>query len=222
MAPKNYDPKGGGSGKGKMTVVMFQLEGNDETLRDAIKVLSHGMDKLSPGAPIYKLIQAPTQNKGNSVLPAGADEEEPIDAELLDAEEGDAAGASSQSGSSERTRTRKPPKAIPAVKGVDWDSETSWKDYATQKKPEGNPSRFVAVAGWFKNFRSLDVITPGHIVAAFDVMDWQKPENIPNTFAVLKNKRTGELFDKGEKANEWVLSQRGVNALDRLGKEKSR
>ena len=91
-----------------------------------------------------------------------------------------------------------------------------------QKKPEGNPSRFVAVAGWFRNIRSLDVITPGHIVAAFDVMDWQKPENIPNTFAVLKNKRSGELFDKGEKANEWVLSQRGVNALDRLGKEKSK
>jgi len=53
-------------------------------------------------------------------------------------------------------------------------------------------------------------------------MDWQKPENIPNTFAVLKNKRSGELFDKGEKTNEWVLSHRGVNALDRLGKEKSK
>jgi hypothetical protein len=30
-------------------------------------------------------------------------------------------------------------------------------------------------------------------------MDWPKPENIPNTFAQLKNKRLGELFDKGEK-----------------------
>jgi len=160
---------------------MFQLEGNDETLRDAIKVLGHGMEKLSPGTPIYKLIQAPTQGKGNGALPAGPDEEEPIDDEVLDAEERDAAGASSQNGSSEKTRTRKPPKAIPAVKSVDWDSGTPWKDYATQKKPEGNPSRFVAVAGWFKNIRSLDVITPGHIVAVFDVMDWQKPENIPNT-----------------------------------------
>src|SRR5277367_6644187 len=131
-----------------MTVVMFQLEGNDETLRDAIKVLGHGMEKLSPGTPIYKLIQAPTQGKGNGALPAGPDEEEPIDDEVLDAEERDAAGASSQNGSSEKTRTRKPPKAIPAVKSVDWDSGTPWKDYATQKKPEGNPSRFVAVAGW--------------------------------------------------------------------------
>jgi hypothetical protein len=78
------------------------------------------------------------------------------------------------------------------------------------------------VAGWFRNVGTLEVITPGHIVAAFDVMDWQKPADISNTFAVLKNKRGGELFDTGEKGNEWVLSQRGINVLDRLPrKEKS-
>ena len=54
-----------------MTVVMFQLEGNDETLRDAIKVLGHGMEKLSPGAPVYKLIQAPPQGKGKRRTASG-------------------------------------------------------------------------------------------------------------------------------------------------------
>ena len=67
--------------------------------------------------------------------------------------------------------------------------------------------------------RNLGVITPGHIIPAFDVMDWHKPENIPNTFAQFKTKRGGELFDKGEKVSEWVLSQRGINRLDKLGKE---
>lgn len=223
MAPKNHDPKGGGSGKGKMTVVMFQLEGSDETLRDAIRVMGQGLEKLAPSAPIYKLIQAPGQTGTHGALPV-RDEDEFIEPETLEAEQGDpedAASSPSQSGSSEK-RKRNPPKAIPAVKGIDWDSGTSWKDYAAQKKPEGNPSRFVAAAGWFKNIRNVDVITPGHIVAAFDVMDWPKPENIPNTFAQLKHKRAGELFDKGEKANEWVLSQRGINALDRLGREKAK
>jgi hypothetical protein len=46
MALKNNDPKGGGSGKGKVTVVMFQLEGSDDALRDAIKVLG-GMESRS-------------------------------------------------------------------------------------------------------------------------------------------------------------------------------
>jgi hypothetical protein len=223
MAPKNQDPKGGGSGKGKMTVLMFQLEATDETLRDAIRVMGHGLEKMAPGAPIYKLIQAPGQTRTNGALPG--EEGEAIEPEILEPEESgyeDGESSSSQSGSSEKARTRRIPKAIPAVKGIDWETGTSWKDYATQKNPEGNPSRFVAAAGWFKNIRSLDVITPGHIVAAFDVMDWPKPENIPNTFAQLKHKRAGELFDKGEKPNEWVLSQRGVNALDRLGKEKAK
>ena len=224
MVPKNQDPKGGGSGKGKMTVLMFQLEGSDETLRDAIRVMGHGLEKMAPSAPIYKVIQAVGQTRTNGALPTG-EEGEAIEPEILELEESgyqDAASSSSQSGSSEKTRTRRIPKAIPAVKGVDWDTGTSWKDYATQKNPEGNSPRFVAAAGWFKNIRSLDVITPGHIVAAFDVMDWPKPENIPNTFAQLKHKRAGELFDKGEKPNEWVLSQRGVNALDRLGKENAK
>lgn len=223
MAPKNSDPKAGGSGKGKMTVVMFQLEGSDETLRDAIRVMGHGLEKMAPSAPIYKLIQAPSQNRTLGALPIG-EEDEVIAPEVLEAEDDGSEGTVSsplQGGNSEKKK-RNPPKAIPAVKGIDWDSGTSWKDYAAEKKPEGNPSRFVAAAGWFKNARNLDVITPGHIVAAFDVMDWPKPENIPNTFAQLKNKRSGELFDTGEKPNEWVLSQRGVNALDRLGKEKAK
>jgi len=223
MAPKNQDTKGGGSGKGKMTVVMFQLEGSDEALRDAIRVVGHGLEKMAPSVPIYKLIQAPGQTRTHGALPNDP-EDDVIEHEVPEADEGgyeDAASSPSQSVSSEKKK-RNPPKAIPSAKGIDWDSGTSWKDYAAQKKPEGNPSRFVAAAGWFKNVRNVEVITPGHIVAAFDVMDWLKPENIPNTFAQLKHKRAGELFDKGEKANEWVLSQRGINALDRLGKEKAK
>jgi hypothetical protein len=223
MATKNHDPKGGGSGKGKVTVVMFQLEGSDETLRDAIRVMGQGLEKLAPSAPIYKFI-SPPQTGTRGTLPMG-DDDEVIEPETLEAEQGgafeDGASSPSQSGTSEKKK-RNPPKAIPAVKGIDWESGTSWKAYAAQKNPEGNPSRFVTAAGWFKNVRGVDVITPGHIVAAFNVMDWPKPENIPNTFAQLKHKRAGELFDKGEKANEWVLSQRGVNALDRLGREKAK
>jgi hypothetical protein len=223
MAPKQQEPKGG-NGKGKMTVVMFQLEGSDETLRDAIQVMGHGLEKMAPSAPIYKIIQAPTQTRARALLDSSEELEE-LTPEILDPEESpgaDSASSSSQSGSSERTKPRRIPKAVPAVKGIDWETGTPWKDYAAQKKPEGNPSRFVAVAGWFKNFRALEVITPGHIVAAFDVMDWPKPDNIANTFAQLKQRRSGEVFDKGEKTNEWILSQRGVNLLDRLGKEKAK
>lgn len=222
MALKNHEPKGAGGGKGKMTVVMFQLEGNDETLRDAIRVMGHGIEKLSPSAPVYRLIQAPKQTRADGALPPDG-EGGAFEPEVLGPEESgdeDAPPPSSQGANADKARTRRILKAVPAVKGIDWETGTSWKEYATQKKPEGNSQRFVAVAGWFRNVRSIEVITPGHIVAAFDVMDWPKPENIANTFAQLKQKRSGELFDKGEKTNEWVLSQRGVNLLDRLGKDK--
>jgi hypothetical protein len=171
MALKNNDPKGGGNGKGKVTVVMFQLEGSDDALRDAIKVLGHGIEKLAPGAPVYKMIQAPPLAKVNGGLPPGrAAEEEMIEEEAIEPADGgefdEDTSSSSQRDGSEKPRKRNPPKAIPAVKGIDWDSETSWRDYAVQKNPDGNPSRFVVAAGWFRNIRSLNVITPGHIVAA--------------------------------------------------------
>ena len=223
MAQKIHDLKGG-SGKGKVTVVMFQLEGSDDTLRDAIKVLGHGIEKLSPAAPVYRMIQAPAQAKHNGALPPGEEEPEMTGQENLESEEEgfeDDGTTTSQDGTEKSKRKPRIQKAIVAVKGIDWDSDTGWRDYARQKNPDSMPSRFLTVAGWFKNHRATETITPGHIVAAFDVMDWQKPENIPNTFAGLKTKRGGELFGKGEKRNDWVLSQRGINALDRLGKEKS-
>jgi hypothetical protein len=144
---KNQDPKGGGSGKGKMTVVMFQLKGNDETLRDAIKVLGHGMEKLSPGTPIYKMIQAPPQPRANGALPAGDDEEELFDGETIDAEEADTSGASSQNGSSgQKPKKKYIPKPLSAVKGIDWETGTPWKEYAKQKNPTGNPT--LRCGGW--------------------------------------------------------------------------
>jgi hypothetical protein len=99
---------------------------------------------------------------------------------------------------------------------VDWDAEPSFRDYAKQKKPGSAQERYLVVAGWFKNHRETDVITPGHIVAAFDVMDWEKPENIPHVFRVIKHSK--EWFDKGPKPNEWTLGQRGINQLDRMGR----
>jgi len=219
MAPKAQEPKSGG--KGKITVVMFQLEGSDDTLRDAIKVLGQGIDKLAPN---YRLIQAP-QSRPNGALTAGSESLSSSEPEVLDPEPGEIeendAGPSIDTDKTKQPRKRIL-KAIPAVKGIDWETAPGLRDYAKQKSPDSSsPQRFVVVAGWFRNHRTTEVITPGHIVAAYDLLDWDKPENIPNTFAVLKTRRGGELFDKGEKTNEWVLSQRGINLLDKLGKEKS-
>ena len=90
------------------------------------------------------------------------------------------------------------------------------------EKASGEPVALCCRSRLVQKCPRLNRHYTGHIVAAFDVLDWPKPENIANTFAQLKNKRSGELFDKGEKINEWVLSQRGVNLLDRLGKDKAK
>ena len=221
MAKDKTTESKGNAARGKITVVMFQIDGSDDTLRDAIKVLGQGIEKLSPGGQIYRAlptVSAPT--RVNGTIPQ-ASESEPAEPEYVESgvPEDVAESAETSTGNSEKPKKKRIQKAIVAVKGIDWDSDQSFRDYAKQKNPSNAQEKYLVVAGWFKNHRDVSVIGPGHIVAAFDVMDWQKPENIPNVFAVIKN--TKEWFDKGEKSNEWVLAQRGLNALDRLGKGES-
>ncbi len=57
------------------------------------------------------------------------------------------------------------------------------------------------------------MITPSHIVSAFDLMDWTKPEDIPQTFRSIASDK--EWFQNAGR-NQWEAGQRGLNHLDRL------
>lgn len=210
---KDSRPHGG---RGKITVVMFQVEGDDQTLQDAIKTLGQGMEKLTSATPVYKYINAPVGSR--HALPVDVDADASTidgDASKTEADSYEEAPASAPkpAGSSRKRRIQK---ALIPLKGVDWVSDTPFRDYCDQKKPSSNPEKFVVIAGWFKNVRGEHVVTPPHVAAAFDVMDWQKPEDIGQVFRQTKHEK--EWFDKGDKQMEWVLAQRGINHLDRMGK----
>lgn len=192
-------------------------EGSDDTLRDAIKVLGQGIEKLAPGTPIYRMLPPNSGSRNGMLLPQVNGESEPLDAEYTDAEEEELSEASevAPQETAERPKKRRIQKVLVPIKGIDWNSEPSFRDYAKQKNPGSAQERYLVVAGWFRNHRETDVVTPSHIVAAFDVMDWEKPEDIPQLFRVMKHSK--RWFDKGPKPHEWILGQRGMNQLDRLG-----
>jgi hypothetical protein len=206
------------SQKGKVTVVMFQLEGSDDTLRDAIKVLGQGIEKLASGAPVYRLV--PTGNGTAKSIAAPANKaNEIIDAEYADAEEKPEEDDHDEPDKVEDippgpSKKRRVMRAVAPLKDVDWETGTSFRDYAAQKHPTNSYEKYLVIAGWFKNFRSEDAITSGHIVAAFDLMDWDKPEDIAQVFRAIKHKH--EWMDRGDGNGKWVLGQRGINQLDRM------
>ncbi len=86
MADRGKDgknPPSTNSGKGKMTVVMFQFEGSDETLQDGFKVIGQALEKLIPTAPVYVPALPPTRN-GQAALPAAQQQPEYIEAQTVE------------------------------------------------------------------------------------------------------------------------------------------
>ena len=213
---KGKPPQGGNSGKGKITVVMFQLEGSDETLQDAIRVLGQGLEKLAPGAPVYQRVLPPSRANGNAALPPGGETDATIEPEYTEIDEPSEEDGAETTAHVPKPRKRRIQKALAPLKGVDWESGKIFDEYANEKRPANHSEKYLVVAGWFKNFRNEETITTAHIVAAFDKVDWPKPENIGQVFRNLKYKN--EWFDNGEKNGQWCLAQRGINHLDRLGR----
>ena len=214
---KSKEPPKGNS-KGKITVVMFQLEGDDVTLQDAIKVFGQGMEKLASPAPIiYQRMLPVSGSMKAKTLPLINDEseEEPLESEHSEPEE-EAEEVEAGPPDSAKPKKHRIMKALAPLKGVDWDSEMPFREYCQQKRPTNNQEKYLVVGGWFKNHRQDEFLTPAHIVAAFDFMDWAKPEDIGQIFRHIKHAK--EWFDKGSKQNQWILGQRGINQLDRMGR----
>jgi hypothetical protein len=203
-----------GVGKGKLTVVMFQLEGDDVTLQDAIRFMGQGMEKLSSANQSVRVLP-PSRNGGSAALPSGNDTDQTIEGDLGD-EDPDIEGDEEDNKPAPKKRRNRIMKALVPLKDVDWDSEASFKEYCTQHQAKNNNEKFLVIAGWFKNHRNDEIVTAAHIVAGYDYMDWIKPENIPQDFSSIKHKN--EWFDKGTKRGQWVISQRGINHLARLGR----
>ena len=201
------------TGRGKITVVMFQLEGDDATLQDAIQVLGQGMEKLASPAPIYRVVSPqPLANLSNSTTPTVVDGETPGGQD----DEDETEETPQQPVKSAQPRKRKPMKALQPVKDIDWENGTPFREYAQQKRPTTNADKLLIATGWFQRVRGEEFVTPSHVMAAFDLVDWDKPEDIGQLFRNVKHDK--EWFDNGPKPKQWILAQRGANRLDRLGK----
>ena len=67
MAKGNKGGKGSGGGRGKMTVVMFQLEGSDETIQEGFRVFGEALDKMVPAVPAYRSLPPAHQQNPSMV-----------------------------------------------------------------------------------------------------------------------------------------------------------
>jgi hypothetical protein len=195
----------GGNGKSKMTVMMFQLEGGDETLREGIRTISQAMGNVLNPTRLMLAKPAPT------LTPPEAAEASDGQPELdLAPESGEEEARSSQ-------RPSRPAKSrSPIILTLDLKAgKVPLTTFCETKGVGDNDNRrYLAIAYWLKENLSIAAITMDHVHTCYRFLGWQTPADASSPLRRMKN---SGWFDKGTEKGAYAINHVGENEVMRMG-----
>jgi hypothetical protein len=198
--------------KGKVTFVMFQVEGDDETLQQGFRAMEQAFQRLgapparvsTPSAPVSLLGRT-----GAATVPP-AEEEDSEHEPLVDEPE-----AMTEVSAGER-KTKGPRRYTQPkfLTDLQLTSDTlSFKDYATQKNPQTDNHKYLVVSRWLQERANIDAITIDHIFTCFQAMKWTSQKDVSQPFRVMM--KNDSYYQKNGKG--WKLTHVGADAADSIG-----
>lgn len=191
--------------RSKMTVMVFQLDGSDQTLQEGIRSISsaiQGMVRPTRALPLQ--VGAP--------IPPG-EEAEPATEEVVEQNGEDTEPPQNGEGESRRTTSPRPPQILPDLK----PSADKLNEYCDSKKVgEMDSKRYLAIAGFLTERMNVSSITPDHIYTCYRLLGWNIPTDAGSPLRALKRKG---YFQKGDGAGAYTLNHVGENALRDMGKD---
>lgn len=112
------------------------------------------------------------------------------------------------------TRARKP--TVPKVLDLDLDSEVSFKSFAEHHPPTGETERNLVVAAWFKEHRSEDAITSGHVYTCYRSVGWSVGiEDFAWPLRALKKEQLMSSRGRGL----YAINHLGLDRVKKLGRD---
>lgn len=102
----------------------------------------------------------------------------------------------------------------PKVLELDLTSEPSFAAYAQAKNPPSDQLRFLMVAAWFKQHRSLESITADHVYTCYRAVSW--PSSIADFSSPLRALKHQQLMVQTSKGN-YAINHLGLAKVDKLG-----
>lgn len=203
--------------KSKMTVMVFQLEGNDETIQEGLRRVSeavHGMVR-----PTAKLL-----TKSADVATSGTNESQEASVDDTQDVSSDTTPGSTESEDSgrpsKRDRSEKPVQYLSAIESSFKNATVSIEDFVKAKKSgEGATRRTLVTAMWLRDHGGIDEFTADHIYTCFKWMKWTNTPDHPRQF--LRNLKAREhCFDGGTKPAHFKLNHRGEKLIEEEVSEK--
>ena len=198
--PKKEEPR---AGRSKMTVMVFQLDGSDQTLQEGIRTISgaiQGMVRPARALPLQ--VGAP--------IPPG-EEAEPVVEEIIEPNGNDTEPV--QNGEPRRSASPRPPQILPDLKV----SADELNEYCESKKVGSKDTRkYLAIAGFLTNRMSISSVTQDHIYTCYRLMNWNTPTDAGSPLRSLKRKG---YFQKADDVGAYTLNHVGENAIRDMGKD---
>jgi hypothetical protein len=192
----------------KMTVMVFQLEGDDATLQEGFKTISTALSRVLPAPPVRmpRLLSAP----GLPIEEAEVDQEEPQDLEQV--EQLSSNGNGNASG---KTGPKKPPRS-PIILDVDLTGgDMPLKAFLGKYSGDEMTKRYLLVAYWYKFYRNTDQVSADHIHTAFRHMGpgWSTPRDAAQPLRDLKQRQ--QWFNKGDRG-QYKINHIGENVVHEI------
>lgn len=197
---------------GKIRVLVFELEGSNETLQESLRtVMANALGQsLSPIRPVADQPTLPNTESRNSASEADNRQTIEIEAE----EQGFKRQAETTSSSNSRPKRKQ---RFPTPKILDLDltaGSVPFKAfYELKKNPSMDTKRYLLIAAWFKEYCNQGVISPDHVYTCYRFMGWSIPKDPSKPF---RNMKSDGYFNHAEK-NLWEINHVGLNIVNQLG-----
>ncbi len=197
-----------GTSTSKMTVMVFQLEGDDATLQEGFRTISNAISRVMPTTGLQASLPAQHAPSG---LPAPESPDD-SDVDYIDAEPVVTSSSNGTNGS--RKRSVKSPQVL----DLDFTSgEVPLKSFLTKFAGDQVTKRYLLIAYWFKHYGELEDVTMDHIHTGYRHMGWQTPKDASQPLRDMKSKQG--WFHKGDGRGSYKINHIGENEVMNIMKE---
>lgn len=192
----------------KMTVIHFETESDNETLKENIRSIAHTITKALSSN--HKVIMTSNQiTEGN------------VETDLLENEEDDFIQSDSSEDQQEKNSQKKKSTfrqyKTPQTIDIDLNSgDLPLKDFIDQKKPDNENKKYLAIAYWLKKYKNTSDVSADHVYTCFRYLSWQVPADVTRPFRNMKGKQYGWI-NAGSTKGTYTINHIGENVIEKMG-----
>jgi hypothetical protein len=192
----------------KMTVIHFETESDNETLKENIRSIAHTIVKAISTNP--KVIITSKQ------LEAGSQDGEVIDIldeELIQSEFDETGKEKDIQKKKPATRQYRTPQTIDIIFN---SGDITFKDFVNQKNPDNDNKKYLVVAYWLKKYGNTPDVSADHVYTCFRYMTWTVPPDVLQPFRNLKARQYGWMSN-GSAKGTYTINHLGENEIEKMG-----